>query len=586
MCQPRRWVVGLLPLIGLFLIAGLWRHSSIEQELGARGTAALAAAGFGWANLAGDGRDTNVTGEAPSPEARRGALALVEGVSGIRRAADSMSVLPEAKPFVLTAMRDGAKLTLAGSVPPGEARAALVAAARQALPGATIVDEAKPARGAPAGFAILTAFGLGELARLGEGTMTVSDTTLSISGRAVDFAGFDAIRSRLAAIPAGGALGKGLGPDDILPPIVRPFTFAVERSAAGTILSGFAPSEAARSAVLAAARSIGGPLTDQLRVAGGAPAGDWTGAAGMLTRELARLESGKASLSDDKATIIGKGSDTIAEDDVRASLAALPQGYALVQASIESRAIRPYSFSALRGEGSLALSGYVPDARARAELLDLSRRYFEGDRIEDRLNEGVGAPEGFVNTARAGLQGLSRLAPGAALTLVNRSAALKGQALVDAARDEVAADFRREIPPGFAGAIDVTTAPLPPPIAAGPECQILYQDALSRGTIRFPTGAADLSSESRGLLDRLALVTLRCANARIEIGGHTDTDGNPQANAEFSRRRAEAVAAYLARSGVRPERLEAVGYGQSVPVAPNDTPENKAKNRRIEFVVK
>ena len=153
-------------------------------------------------------------------------------------------------------------------------------------------------------------------------------------------------------------------------------------------------------------------------------------------------------------------------------------------------------------------------------------------------------------------------------------------------RDQVAATLRRDIPSGFRTLFDIGTAPLPPPIMLSPECQLLYRDALARGTVRFKSGSAELSEESPGLLDKLAVVTLRCVNAKIEIGGHTDSDGSAQTNNELSRRRSETVAVYFTQAGIPIDRLEAVGYGQTVPVAPNDTAENKAKNRRIEFIVK
>ena len=72
----------------------------------------------------------------------------------------------------------------------------------------------------------------------------------------------------------------------------------------------------------------------------------------------------------------------------------------------------------------------------------------------------------------------------------------------------------------------------------------------------------------------------------IEIEGHTDAEGTPERNARLSRRRAEAVAEYLAEAGVDAQKLSAVGYGETRPVAPNDTPANRARNRRIEFAVR
>lgn len=586
MRQQRNWTLGLVPLALLLAFAGFWKQGSVESDLTTRGGASLSGAGSDWAKVELSGRDARLTGEAPSPEARAQALAATDRTFGIRRVTDGTTLLPEAKPFVLTALRDGAKITLTGSVPAGAARGILLEAARKAAPGATIVDDLKPARGAAPEFAALSAFGLAELGKLGQGTLSLSDTTLSLSGRAADFASYGALRARLAALPPGGKLGKGLAPGDILPPIAKPFAFSAERTAAGVLLAGFVPSDDIRARLLAEARTLGLAVRDTLQVADGAPSGDWAGAAALLVRELSRLEGGKVALLDDKASIAGKGRDLVAEDDVRADLRALPSGFPLVQVAIESRAIRPYVFGASRGEGTLTLTGYVPDAKAKSDVLDLARRYFEGDRIDDRLVEGPGAPKDFAAAIRVGLQELSRLANGATLSLSDGGLSIKGLALFDAARDQVAATLRRDIPGGFRTLFDIGTAPLPPPIVLSPECQLLYREALARGTVRFKSGSAELSEESRGLLDKLAVVTLRCVNAKIEIGGHTDSDGSAQTNNELSRRRSETVAVYFTQAGIPIDRLEAVGYGQTIPVAPNDTAENKAKNRRIEFIVK
>ena len=91
---------------------------------------------------------------------------------------------------------------------------------------------------------------------------------------------------------------------------------------------------------------------------------------------------------------------------------------------------------------------------------------------------------------------------------------------------------------------------------------------------------------SAGLLDRLIETALRCPNANIEIAGHTDSDGDDAANQELSEKRAQAVADYLVKAGLPATRFSAVGYGETQPVAGNDSGEGKAQNRRIDFVVK
>ena len=73
--------------------------------------------------------------------------------------------------------------------------------------------------------------------------------------------------------------------------------------------------------------------------------------------------------------------------------------------------------------------------------------------------------------------------------------------------------------------------------------------------------------------------------ARIEVGGHTDSDGVPEENEVLSQARADAVVASLVGKGVEAGRLQAVGYGDALPIASNETGEGKAQNRRIEFLL-
>ena len=72
---------------------------------------------------------------------------------------------------------------------------------------------------------------------------------------------------------------------------------------------------------------------------------------------------------------------------------------------------------------------------------------------------------------------------------------------------------------------------------------------------------------------------------KIEIAGHTDNKGDKKYNQVLSQKRAESVVAYLVQKGIATIRLSAKGYGDSMPLVPNDTEENKAKNRRTELKV-
>jgi chemotaxis protein MotB len=105
----------------------------------------------------------------------------------------------------------------------------------------------------------------------------------------------------------------------------------------------------------------------------------------------------------------------------------------------------------------------------------------------------------------------------------------------------------------------------------------------------FAVGSADMSVEARGMIDRIAAAVSPTPNG-IRIEGHTDDVPirTPKfaSNWELSTARASAVVAYLVASGgLVPERLSAAGYAEYHPRVPNDSAENRAKNRRIDIVI-
>ena len=111
-------------------------------------------------------------------------------------------------------------------------------------------------------------------------------------------------------------------------------------------------------------------------------------------------------------------------------------------------------------------------------------------------------------------------------------------------------------------------------------------EILSRtGHIYFPSGSARLDARSHPLLNSLIDIISRCPGLVIEVGGHTDSDGSAAANKRLSEQRASAVTQFLVSNGIPENRIVSVGYGETRPVAPNETSDGKRRNRRIEFVV-
>ena len=101
----------------------------------------------------------------------------------------------------------------------------------------------------------------------------------------------------------------------------------------------------------------------------------------------------------------------------------------------------------------------------------------------------------------------------------------------------------------------------------------------------FAVNSAALEEASKAELGQLVELMQRNPALRLEVSGHTDSDGGEELNQKLSEARAQAVREHLIAQGISADRLVAVGHGASEPVAPNDTEENKARNRRTEITV-
>ncbi len=103
--------------------------------------------------------------------------------------------------------------------------------------------------------------------------------------------------------------------------------------------------------------------------------------------------------------------------------------------------------------------------------------------------------------------------------------------------------------------------------------------------ITFDTAQAQLKPQFYPTLNSVALVFQEYKQTLINVVGHTDSDGNANYNYDLSRRRAAAVAQYLAAQQLNPNRFSVEGHGASDPIASNATPSGKAQNRRVEITI-
>lgn len=130
--------------------------------------------------------------------------------------------------------------------------------------------------------------------------------------------------------------------------------------------------------------------------------------------------------------------------------------------------------------------------------------------------------------------------------------------------------------------------PPPPPVAAAEPAPILPAPTKKKIVLRgvqFDFDKADIRSDARPILDQAAKTLADEKDVAVVVGGHTDAVGSDQYNLRLSDRRAKSVKAYLIGQGIAAERLDVKAYGESAPVADNDTDEGRAQNRRVELEV-
>lgn len=108
---------------------------------------------------------------------------------------------------------------------------------------------------------------------------------------------------------------------------------------------------------------------------------------------------------------------------------------------------------------------------------------------------------------------------------------------------------------------------------------------ITLGDVLFDFNRADLKTGARNNLSRLVSFLREHEDRDVLVEGHTDALGPEDYNQSLSRRRAEAVRLFLVDSGISPSRSVARGFGESRPVASNDTDEGRQQNRRVEIVI-
>lgn len=460
------------------------------------------------------------------------------------------SELPTARPFVTSVGATAEAVELEGSVPDEGARKTIIDAAKSRFRGRSVTDRMQLAAGAPEGWQTCVVAAITSLARLSSGRASLMDRRLELSGRVADEAIANALPGELRA--AANRDCDAYARVEVDAPAEPNLTFRVRSSGQGeVVLEGKVPDEGIRNQLVEAVNRQfpGARLVDRAEVAA-QPSGKWGSAAELGIRQLAKLRKGEATLAGLVLDVRGEAADAAAVTSVRDALAReLAKGFRGSDA-IEVRS-DAMIWAEQEAQRKAELQRRTEDAEAarKAQEAEAARKAAEAKRAGEEAAR-----------AKAAEDEKRRLKEDEDARRRAEAAKPKGKAEVAAVSEKQ----RQE----------------------ADDCQKAMGAIASEGGIQFDFASASLREASLPTLDRLVRVAGACPQARIEIRGHTDSDGEAARNERLSLRRAQAVVDYLNRSGVSSERMSAAGFGASRPLVANDSEANKAKNRRIEFIVK
>ena len=382
-------------------------------------------------------------------------------------------------------------------------------------------------------------------------------------------------------------------------------------------LKGYVPNSSVHKELVSDAQSLFGEasVTDELKESRGAPKG-WYDTSKLGLEKLKDVEYGEFDISDsnfhfkgyvgslDDKDILVAHLDSALNSSYRGSYevdAPEPKVVPKVQEPLKVVKVTaepvpsPYTISAIKDkENRVTLKGYVPNSSVHKELVSDAQSLFGEASVTDELKESRGAPKGWYDTSKLGLEKLKDVEYGE-FDISDSNFHFKGYVGSLDDKDILVAHLDSALNSSYRGSYEVD-APEPKVVPKAEEpnpeptniesCKSKIDTLLSQNKIHFEYNKATIKKESFILLDNLIKVINECPNSKVIIEGHTDSDGSKRYNKSLSTKRANAVKVYLVQKGVAEKRLEAIGYGESKPIATNATKEGKEKNRRIEFKFK
>ena len=225
--------------------------------------------------------------------------------------------------------------------------------------------------------------------------------------------------------------------------------------------------------------------------------------------------------------------------------------------------------------GQVVVTGTVQDEATKAGVLAKLRAVYGQDKVLDQITVGAVATPANWNSYVEKLitPDLKQITRGQ-LKIDGSTVSMKGEVASE--------DVRQKITAGAQGVLN-STFTISNGLRVSAADQGVLDTTLANRTVEFESGKATLTPSGRAILDEMAVAMLKLKERKVDLIGHTDNVGLRATNQGLSQARAEATKSYLASRGINSDLMTASGMGPDRPIAVNDTPDGRARNRRIEF---
>jgi OOP family OmpA-OmpF porin len=245
----------------------------------------------------------------------------------------------------------------------------------------------------------------------------------------------------------------------------------------------------------------------------------------------------------------------------------------------------PEFVATLSPEGLLEMRGRLGDELSRDAVDSFARSRFGSDSVHAATRLAPDMPAGWPMRVLAALEALAELDSGSAQVRpeIIRISGVTGSTT---ASDSVARILSSRLGEGLNFKLDIRYDETLDPLLGLPtdeECVAGINALLAADNIDFEPGSAQIARDAADTLDEIADQMKQCSDFPMEVGGHTDSQGREEMNLDLSQKRAEAVVAALMERRILTGNLTAMGYGETVAIADNETEAGREANRRIEF---